>query len=226
MASPAPRDEPLAGLEPAVAGELAQLESLRQMVLGAAHAWNNALTGILGNARFLLEERPDDPAVAHACADIERAARRCARLARALEGRTRWRPGEPGEADLGAVARGLAPVLRESVASSVDLRWDVPAQAPWVQARHADAELLVLLAAQLLLQGAPGATELRIVVGKPQDRHVHVSIERSAPPAASGAPSGWDAVVGEAARALADACRASWSVDLAAGRALVRFACA
>ena len=226
MASPALLDEPPTGLDPAVAGELAQLESLRRMVLGAAHAWNNALTGILGNARCLLEERPDDPAVAHACADIERAAQRCARLSKALQGRTGWRPGEPGEADLGAVARGLAPALRESVSSSVDLRWDVPAEAPWVRARQVDAELLVLLAAQILLRGAPGGTELRIAVGKAQGRHAVVSIERSGPPVAEAATSAWDALVGEAACVLAAGCEATWSVDPAAGRACLRFPCA
>jgi signal transduction histidine kinase len=213
------------GLDPAVAGELAQLESLRRMVRGAAHAWNNALTTILGEARCLLEERAEDPELARACADIEREAQRCARLSRALQGRADWRPGEPGEVDLGALARGLAPVLRETVSSAVDLRWDVPAETPWVRARRADAELMVLLAVQALLRDAPGGAELRVAVGKPQDGHVAVSIERS--PAGGPESAGvWDALVGDAARALAAQCGATWSAEPAAGRAQVRFACA
>jgi signal transduction histidine kinase len=220
-------DHARAGLEPALAGELAQLESLRRMVRGAAHAWNNALTAILGEARCLLEERADDPAVVRACADIEREARRCARLSRALQGRADWRPGEPGEVDLGALARGLAPTLRETVSASVDLRWDVPADAPWVRARRADAELLVLLAAQTLLRGAPGGAALRIAVGKAQERHAEVSMERSAPGPADPAPyDAWSELVDEAARTLAAHCGATWNVDVAAGRACLRFACA
>jgi len=87
------RSDAPAGFDPAVAGELGQLEALRRMALGAAHAWNNALTAILGDVRWLLEERPGDPAVARACADIEREAQRCARLSRALQTRGAGRPG-------------------------------------------------------------------------------------------------------------------------------------
>lgn len=219
------REEARLELEPAVAGELAQLESLRRMLRGATHAWNNALTAILGDVRCLLEERPGDPAVAAAAAAIEREAQRCARLTRALQGRGEWRPGEPGEVDLGALARGLEPVLRDTVTAGVALSWDVPAEAPWVRARRVDAELLVLLAVQAVVRDAPGGTELRIAIGKPEDRHVLVSIERSAP-GPSRAAGAWDALVGEAVRMLATSCGADWSVEPAAGRAHVRFPCA
>ena len=221
------REDARAGLElgQAVAGELAQLEVLRRMLRGATHAWNNALTAILGDVRCLLEERRGDPAVAAAAAAIEREAQRCARLTRALQGRADWRPGEPGEVDLGALARGLEPVLRDTVTAAVALSWDVPAETPWVRARRVDAELLVLLAVQAVARDAAGGTELRIAIGKQEDRHVLVSIERSAtePSRATGA---WDALVGEAARMLAASCNAEWSVEPSAGRAHVRFACA
>jgi signal transduction histidine kinase len=217
------------GLDPAVAGELVQLEALRRMALGAAHAWNNALTAILGDVRWLLEERAGDPAVARACRDIEREAQRCARLTRALQARGAWRSGEPGEVDLGALAEGLAPVLRETVSSSVELAWEVPERTPWVRGRRADAELLVLLAAQALVRDAPGGSVLRIALGKPVDRHVDVSLECRSPEAEPREPrprGSWDALVERAARSLAGAADAEWSVDLATGRARLRFACA
>ncbi len=214
-------------LDPAVAGELAQLEALRRMALGAAHAWNNALTAILGELRWLAEERPGDPVVARACAGIEREAQRCVRLGRALQTRGAWRPGEPGEVDLGALARGLAPVLRETVSASVELSWDVPAETPWVRGRRADAELLLLLAAQALLREAPGGSELHVAVGKPCGRHLEVSMERRSPEAAAPSPGGpWLALVEEAARMLAARSDADWRVDAAAGHATVRFTCA
>jgi len=125
------------------------------------------------------------------------------------------------------VAHGLEPVLRETVTSSVELSWEVPAEAPWVRARRADAELLVLLAAQALLRDAPSGSELRIAVGKPEDRHADVSIERRAPAVGEARrPSPWDVLVEDAARALASHSGAEWSVEPAAGRARVRFACA
>ncbi|HSJ98995.1 MAG TPA: hypothetical protein VLC53_18105 [Myxococcota bacterium] len=221
------RDPPPASLDPAVAGELAQLEALRRMALGAAHAWNNALTAILGDVRVLLEEHAGDPVVARACADIEREARRCARLTRAIQGRGIWRPGEPGELDLGALTRSLEPVLRETVTSSVELAWEVPAETPWVRARRADAELLLLLAVHGLLRDAPGGSALRIAVGKAGERHLEVSVERRSPaPVGARAPGAWDALVADAARALASSCGAEWSVEPAAGRAFVRFVCA
>jgi signal transduction histidine kinase len=216
-----------ARLDPAVAGELAQLEALRRMALGAAHTWNNALTAILGDLRWLQEERAGDPAVVRACADIEREAQRCARLTRALQARGAWRPGEPGEVDLAALAGSLAPLLRETVTASVELGWDVPAETPWVRARRADAELLVLLAAQALLRDAPSGSELRIAVGKPLDRHVVVSIERRTDRAVEPRATGpWEALVAEAARAIAARSGAEWRVEADAGRAFVRFACA
>lgn len=212
-------------LDPVVAGELAQLESLRRMVRGAIHGWNNALTTILGEVRCLLEERSDDGALARACADIEREAQRCARLTRALQGRAGWRPGDPGEVDLGALARSLEPILRETVSAAVELRWDVPAETPWIRARRADAELLVLLAVQVLLREAPGGAQLAIAIGKSENQHVDVSIELS--PAGGGEPSDhWQALVHDAARGLAEQCGATWSAEPATGLALVRFACA
>jgi hypothetical protein len=217
------RRDPSVGLDPAVAGELAQLEALRQTALGAAHAWNNALTAILGDVRWLAEERAGDPAVARACGEIEREARRCARLARVLQARGAWRPGAPGELDLAALAHGLGPALRDTVTSSVELAWEVPPELPWVRARRADAELLVVLAAHRLLRDVESGTRLRIALGKVEDRHVDVSIERSGPAPPARAPSAWDALVDGAARTLAAACDADWSVDPAAGRARVRF---
>lgn len=214
-------------LDPAVAGELAQLEALRRVALGAAHAWNNALTAILGDLRWLREERSADPAVARACAGIEREAQRIVRLGRALQARGAWRPGEPGEVDLGALARGLAPVLRETVSAGIELSWDVPAETPWVRGRRADAELLLLLAAQALLREAPSGSELHIAVGKPFDRRLEVSMVRRSPGAVAARPGEpWQALVEEAARTLATRSDADWRVDAAAGRATVRFTCA
>lgn len=217
-----------AGLAAAVAGELAQLEALRRMVRGAAHAWNNALTTIVGELGCLADERPGDLAVAAAAAAIEGEAQRCARLTRALQARADWQPGAPGEVDLGALAATLAPVLRDTIPASVGLAWEVPAEAPWVRARRVDAELLVVLAAHGLARGAAAGAELRIAVGKPQDGHASVSIELAGggAPAAARAASAWDALVAEAAGSLAAACGGGWQLDAAAGRATIRFACA
>jgi C4-dicarboxylate-specific signal transduction histidine kinase len=214
-------------LDPDLAGEIAGLEALRRLALGATHAWNNALTAILGEVRCLADERSEDAALARVCGEIEREAQRCARLSRALQSRAAWRPGDPAEVDLSALARALAPVLRDTVSRSVALAWDVPADAPWVQGRREDVELLLILAAQELLRGAPGGAELRIAVGKLQDRHVEVSLHLLAPDAApelAPAERPWDAFVAAAAEALAARCGASWGVEAGARRARLRFA--
>ena len=207
---------------PAVAGELAQLEALRRMVRGAAHAWNNALTTIVGELGCLADERPDDPVVAAAAAAIEGEAQRCARLTRALQARADWQPGEPGEVDLGALAAVLEPVLRDTIPARVALAWEVPAEAPWVRARRVDAELLVVLAAHGLARSATAGAELRIAVGKPQDGCASVSMALAG--GAAPAASAWDALVAEAAGTLAAACGGAWQLDAAAGRATIRFA--
>lgn len=216
-------------LDPDLAGEIAGLEALRRLALGATHAWNNALTAILGEVRCLAEERSEDAALARVCDEIEREARRCARLSRALQSRAAWCPGDPAEVDLSALARTLAPVLRDTVSRSVALAWDVPADAPWVQGRREDVELLLLLAAQELLRGAPAGAELRIAIGRPRDRHAEVSLELRTPDAGSErAPADrpWNAFVAAAAEALAARCGASWGVDAGTRRARLRFAAA
>ncbi|HEY8493388.1 MAG TPA: hypothetical protein VIN04_05810 [Myxococcota bacterium] len=218
-----PVEDPV-GLEPALAGELAQLEALRRMALGAAHAWNNALTSILGDLRWLREERADDPVVRGVCTEIEREAQRCVRLSRALQARGHWQPGVPGDLDLGAVLAGLAPVLRDTVSRSVELTWEIPEDAPWVHGRRADAELLVLLAAQALLRDAPGGSTLHIALGKPEEHHVCVSLERrDGDKSAARDDSPWDALVTCAARTLAATCEADWQVEPERGRGRVRF---
>ena len=68
----------------APAGELAQLEVLQRLALGAAHTLNNAFSAILGEVHFLAEERKGDSEVDAACALIGREVERCARLTRAL----------------------------------------------------------------------------------------------------------------------------------------------
>jgi PAS domain S-box-containing protein len=62
----------------------AELETLRMLVAGVAHEYNNLLTGILGNAT-LLSRKVADADVHHELADVESAARHAADLTRQLQ---------------------------------------------------------------------------------------------------------------------------------------------
>ena len=189
--------------------ELAGLEVLRQLALGASHTLNNALTAILGEVQVLAEDRDGDSDAGAACSSIRREVERCARLARALCERGARRGGETTldtQVDLAALAGRLAPLLRDTVTRGVEIAWQVPDDAGAVHGARADVERLVLLSAYQLVRGAPSGSRLRIAVG-PSAHGPELILEMRAPSALrppGSAPEAWDRIVAQMARRLAE----------------------
>jgi len=50
--------------DPVPTKEVARLEAMRRLAMGAAHALNNAFTTLVGEASFVQEDRKADPVVA------------------------------------------------------------------------------------------------------------------------------------------------------------------
>ena len=149
---------------PVPAVDIARLEALRRLSMGAAHALNNAFTTVVGEASFLREEHKGDPAVVEACDAILRELDRCAKLTRALLARRSPPQGGRDEVDLVRLVRDLTPLLRETLGRQKELAVVVPDDLVLVKG---DAEALELVALLLVQHGAdvaPGSARLRLGV--------------------------------------------------------------
>jgi signal transduction histidine kinase len=161
----APQAPETRGATPLAATEVARLEALRRLAMGAAHALNNAFTAVVGEASFLREERKGDSAVVEACDTILRELDRCARITRALLARRHPPQGGRDEVDLVRLVRDLAPLLRETLGRQKELALLLPDDLMLVRGEAATLELLVLLLVHEGADLAPGAARLQLAVG-------------------------------------------------------------
>jgi hypothetical protein len=134
------------------------------------------------------------------------------------------RPGPAGAVDLAALARSLAPLVRETVSRSIDLDWQLPDGAALAAGPREDLELLVLLAVQELVRHAPGGARLGIGVERSGAGGAVIAFALDAA-AARSVPSThpWDSVLAGAARSLAAQCGARWERDEDPPRVTLRF---
>lgn len=188
-----------------VADEIARLELLRRLALGAAHTLNNAFTAILGETLCLADERKGDPVVTEACSLIQSEVERCARLTRQVATRVQRRESVLDETNVATLVRSLEPLLRETVTRSVAIDFDVPDRGLLVRGPGEDLELLVLLVAHRLARLPGRGAALRIALGAHDASTVELIFEVSAndaTPLAPEARGAWIQLVGEAEAVL------------------------
>jgi signal transduction histidine kinase len=160
-----PREIAVTGAgSPLMAVEVARLEALRRLSMGAAHALNNAFTTVVGEASFLREEHKADPAVVEACDAILRELDRCARLTRALLARRSPPQAGRDEVDLARMIRDLTPLLRETLGRQKELAVVAPDDLVLVKGDAEALELVALLLVQHGAEVAPGSARLRLGV--------------------------------------------------------------
>jgi signal transduction histidine kinase len=124
--------------------EMQKLESLGVLAGGIAHDFNNLLVPILGNAELALQELPPGSPLRDGLREIVRAAERAADLARqmlAYSGRGRF-VIEP--TDLSVLVRGMADLLRASIARGLSLELALAPDLPHVEADASQLRQLVL----------------------------------------------------------------------------------
>lgn len=144
--------------------EVARLEALRWLSMGAVHALNNAFTTVVGEACFLREEHKGESGVAEACDAILRELDRCAKLTHALLARQHPPQAGRGEVDLVRIVRDLVPLLRETLGRQKELAVALPDDLLLVRGEAAALELLVLLLVQHGAGAAPGSARLQLGV--------------------------------------------------------------
>lgn len=188
-----------------VAEEIARLDLLRRLSMGAAHTLNNAFTAILGETLGLLDERKGDPLVTEACESIQGEVERCARLMRAIALRMHRRAPLLDETSLASVLRVLEPLLRETVSRSVALACEAPPLSVCVRGTSEDIELLALLCAHRLVYGASsGVLHLRVETPRPGEVSLQIEVRDGGEPHAAPPNPDWDAVVEASVRALSE----------------------
>jgi len=160
--------------------ELARLEAIRRLAMGAAHNLNNAFTAVIGEASFLREDRKEDGLVVEACDVILQALQRCTRITRAL---LAWRsPSQSAaeEVELVRLLREMRAVLGETLGSRCALTLELPDDVLLVRASPQSLELLLICLLHYAADHSGGQADL-ILSGSSDADEVLLGIEVTAP---------------------------------------------
>lgn len=183
--------------------EIARLDLLRRLSMGAAHTLNNAFTGILGETLCLLDDRKDDPAVVEACTVIQHEVERCARITRLVALRAQPRERLIDETDVGTLLRGVETLLRETVSRALTIEVAATDAGLGVRGAIEDCELLVLSAVHGLVRDHAGGGVLSVAAA-PAEHTIDVVIALRADRAsAPRAEHGWQRAVRSALEGIA-----------------------
>jgi signal transduction histidine kinase len=144
--------------------EVARLEAMRRLTMGATHTLNNAFTTVIGEASFLLEDRKHDDLVVEACQTILAELERCTKLTRALLARRHPSQSGSGEVDMVRLVRELGKMLSETLGRQNQLVLDTPDDLLLVRGDAGDLELLVLTLAHYAADHAGAPTKLTLSV--------------------------------------------------------------
>jgi PAS domain S-box-containing protein len=131
--------------------ESAKVESLGVLAGGIAHDFNNLLTGILGNASLLLTDLPEGSetrAYARGVADAAKAAAKLSRQMLAYSGKGAF---QLAPMDLSAYIREIQPLIESSIPEGVELRLELAAGLPLVEADAGQMQQVIL---NLVINGA------------------------------------------------------------------------
>lgn len=102
-----------------------KMEAVGRLAAGVAHDFNNLLTVIRGHAELAQLDLPGDSAVGQELAGILAGVEQAAAMTRHLLLFSREGAVEVGPADVGAMLRGLQPMLRRLVAERISLQFNV-----------------------------------------------------------------------------------------------------
>jgi CheY-like chemotaxis protein len=132
------------------------LESLGVLAGGIAHDFNNLLSGILGNTSLALLDAPANSSMRHYLEQIEVTSHRAAELAQqmlAYSGKGRF---VVVDTNLSELVEEMTKLLMVSIASGVEVRYDLARDLPSV---HADVTQMRQLIMNLVLNAADAIGE-------------------------------------------------------------------
>jgi len=121
-----------------------KLESLGLLAGGVAHDFNNLLTGILGNASLVLEMLSPPEPERSMLEDVVRASERAAELTRQLLAYAGKGKFVVHPVHMSDVVREISQLVRSSIPRQVELKMDLPADLPLVEADPSQMQQLVM----------------------------------------------------------------------------------
>jgi PAS domain S-box-containing protein len=133
-----------------------KLESLGVLAGGIAHDFNNLLVGIMGNASLAAESLPGDHAVRNQLDEIVLAGQKAAHLTRQMLAYAGKGKFVMERLDLSALIRDTERLLRSSILKHVDLRLDLGAGLPCVEADAGQMQQLIM---NLVINAAEAITD-------------------------------------------------------------------
>ncbi len=144
--------------------QAAKLEAIGQLAGGIAHDFNNVMTAVQGHADLLLEAVSEGDPMAHDIREIRRSAGRATELTRQLLAFSRRQVLQPRVLELGAVVRGLEPMLKRLLGERIRLETAGDAASGLVKADPTQLEQVVVNLAVNARDAMPGGGLLRIAV--------------------------------------------------------------
>jgi hypothetical protein len=147
----APVRRSVASLDDAALLQIAQLHCAWRLTRGAAHTLNNALTAVTGLVGMPGEE-----------GELETELSRCTRVARTLTSHPPTQFGRIDETELGAMIRGVGPLLDDTLSRRIRVERSAPTDLLYLEADPARVELLSLLLAYRLTDACDGDGILRV----------------------------------------------------------------
>jgi PAS domain S-box-containing protein len=99
-----------------------KMEAVGTLAGGVAHDFNNQLSVILGNARYVAGQVGEDPELADALSDLQRAGMHCAQLTRSLLAFSRHTPVSPQSILVERVVADVRELLQPLIAASIEFQ--------------------------------------------------------------------------------------------------------
>jgi two-component system cell cycle sensor histidine kinase/response regulator CckA len=97
-----------------------KMEAVGTLAGGVAHDFNNQLSVILGNARYVAGQVGEDPELADALSDLQRAGMHCAQLTRSLLAFSRHSPASPQSMSVERVVADVRELLQPLIPASIE----------------------------------------------------------------------------------------------------------
>ncbi|MDX1623534.1 MAG: PAS domain S-box protein [Gemmatimonadota bacterium] len=137
-----------------------KMEAVGQLAAGVAHDFNNLLTAILGHAQMLASAADED--LAEDARQIERAAKRAAKLTHQLLTFGRKHAGEPRPLHLAGVIGEMDALLERLVGEDVELELALSPDLPPIEGDPAQLERVILNLAVNARDAMPSGGRLEI----------------------------------------------------------------
>lgn len=170
------------------AQEIARLEALRRLAMGAVHSLNNAFAAAVGEASFLREDRKHDALVVEACDTILGCLDRCARITRALLTRRNPSQGDRDDVDLGRLLRELGAFLAETLGRGHPLSLELPDDLLTVRGGSQRIELALLILIHYAVEAGGATAGLRLSADRADGQvRIHLQVATTTPAAAMAA---------------------------------------